>query len=158
MPVLIDGYNLLRSIQKIDSFESLDEAALCRILSEFLGRSRDRGQIIFDGIGPPDKTELGGIRKIEVFFSGEHRDADTIIIEKIQSNTAPRSLIVVSSDRQLRDAAKHRKATSLTSDEFWFSVCKILEQRPPTPEPREKRKGLTEAETDQWLDAFGFDQ
>ncbi len=154
----MDGYNLLRIIQRSESMAALDEAGLVHILSEYLKRTRDRGQIIFDGIGPPDKSGLGGFRNLEVFFSGQDKDADTVIEEKIQDNTAPRSLIVVSSDRRLKAAAKKRKAVSLGADMFWMSVCKTMEKEPPRPEPKEKRHGITDAETDRWLDYFGIDE
>jgi len=137
---------------------ALDEAGLIRILTEYLRRTRDRGQIIFDGIGPPDKSALGGFRNLEVFFSGQEADADSVIEEKIQDNTAPRSLIVVSSDRRRKAAANRRKAVSIGADLFWSGVCKMMEKEPPRPEPKEKRRGITDAETDQWLDVFGLDE
>jgi hypothetical protein len=158
MPILIDGYNLLRIIQKKESMSALDEAGLTRILTDYLQRIRDRGQIIFDGIGPPDKSALGGFRNLEVFFSGQHLDADAVIEEKIEDSTAPRSLVVVSSDRRLVAAAKKRKAVSIGADLFWETVCKQMEKEPPRPEPREKRHGITESETNQWMDLFGMDK
>lgn len=154
MPVIVDGYNLLRVIQKQEQFAGMDEVEMCRFLAEYLRRVRDRGQVVFDGIGPPDKSGLGGWNNMEVYFAGEHTDADSIIEEKIEDNTAPRSLVVVSSDRRLRTAAKRRKAVSVGAEEFWLIMCKTLEKDLPRPEPKEKRHGVTDAETDQWLDIF----
>jgi len=121
MPVLIDGYNLLRTVQKDEQFEDLREYGLCRILSDYLAEMRDRGNIVFDGTGPPDKSEmeqLGEFDNLEVYFAGERTDADSVIEEKIHDNTAPRSLIVVSTDRAIRNAAARRKATPVRSDVF----------------------------------------
>lgn len=157
MPLLIDGYNLLRVIQRQEAMAALDEAGLIRILTEYLRRTRNRGQIIFDGIGPPDKTGLAGFTNIEVFFSGSFRDADTLIEEKIQTCTAPRSLVVISSDLRLVAAAKRRKAVAVRSETFWEMVGKLLEKEPPRPEPKEKRQGISRAETQQWLDLFNLD-
>jgi len=160
MAVIVDGYNLLRGIQKTDEeFEALDEGQLCSLISEYLVRRRDHGQVIFDGIGPPDKTNLGGLRNLEVYFSGSNSDADTVIEERIEANTAPKSLIVVSSDRRLRSAAKKRKAVSVTSEMFFHAMMRLLERSGKRqPEPRAKHDGITEGETDQWLDAFGLNQ
>lgn len=161
MPVLIDGYNLLRFIQNSDEeFQRLDEAALCRILSRYLKGIRDHGHIVFDGIGPPDKTDLGGIRGLEVYFSGPNIEADEIIEEKISDNTAPRRLTVVSSDRRIRAAAAKRKAVAVKSDIFWDMLIRQLDKgkRKPSVEPREKHNGITESETDQWLNIFGIDE
>ena len=159
MPIIVDGYNLLRSVQKsYEELEFLDEASMCMILSEYLHQKRTHGHVVFDGLGPPDKTALGGIGDLEVYFSGMEIDADTIIMEKIEDNTAPKSLIVVSSDREIRTAAKKRKAISVQSDIFWVEVMKQLNRKKTIPEPKEKRQGITDGETDQWMDLFGLDK
>lgn len=162
MPVLFDGYNLLRSIQKNDEqFHALTEVGLCRILSEYLMKNRNHGHMFFDGVGPKDQTDmerLGGFNNMEVYFSGHDRDADSAIEQKILDSTAPKRLIVVSTDRRLRAAAGKRKAISVTSEIFWASLMNQFDnQRAPTPEPREKRSGITSAETDQWLEYFDIE-
>lgn len=160
MPYLIDGYNLLRSVQKQEEFAELTDVQLCRAVSDYLRCVRDHGHIIFDGIGPPDKSSFGEIPSLEVYFSGNSFEADDIIEEKISDNSAPKSLVVVSSDRRLRSSAAKRKAVSVDSDYFWQNLLAQLEKHAnrPVPEPTEKRHGLTERETDVWLDEFGFDK
>lgn len=158
MPFLIDGYNLLRAIQKLDEqFDVLDEAGLCRILSQYLKRKRSHGQVIFDGLGPPDKSDLSGFGNVEVYFSGQELEADDVIEDKILSNTAPKSLIVVSTDRRIRAAAQKRKAVSVRSELFFDEITKTLERKTITPEPKEKRGDLTDAEAQQWIDFFDLD-
>ena len=158
MPIVIDGYNLLRAVQKTEEdLADLIEAGLCRIISEYLTHVRDHGHIYFDGIGPPDKTRLGGLTNLEVYFTGKHIDADSAIEQKILDNTAPKSLIVVSSDRRIKAAARKRKANPLSSEIFWQDlITQLGRNTKPSQEPKEKRQGLTEKETDQWLDAFGL--
>jgi hypothetical protein len=64
---------------------------------------------------------------------------------------------VVSGDRRLRLAAAARKATALKSELFWDLVLRELGRKKPLrQEPEEKRDGLTESETDKWLDLFGL--
>ena len=160
MPYLIDGYNLLRAIQRYEEFATLTDVQLCRIVADFLRCVRDRGHIVFDGLGPPDKRELGGICGVEVYFSGEHHEADDVIEQKIADNTAPKSLVVVSSDNRLRTAAAKRKATAIRAEPFWAFLCEQLEKEAnrPVPEPTEKRHGVTEREADLWMDEFGLGQ
>jgi predicted RNA-binding protein with PIN domain len=162
MPVIIDGYNLLRSIQRDEQFESLTEVGLCRIISDYMKNVRNHGHVVFDGTGPRDKSDfdqLGGLGNIEVYFSGEHLEADDLIIEKIDDSSAPKKLIIVSSDREIRAAAASRKAVSVKSDYFWQDVQNRLETyQKPAYEPKAKRGGITEAEADQWLDFFGIDK
>jgi len=156
MPYLVDGYNLQKRIQKTDpQFETLSDTYLCKILSRYLKAIRDQGQIIFDGIGPPDKTGFENLDNIEVVFVGRNTDADTVIERKIKANTAPKKLVVVSSDRRLRVAAAKRKAVGIRSEDFWPVLTKELGRRSkPRVEPRSKHDGLTESETDYWCDFF----
>ena len=157
MPVVVDGYNLLRSIQQIfEELAGLDEVGLCGYLSEYMTRTRTHGHVYFDGTGPQDKSALGGFDNLEVYFSGPDLDADTLIIEKIEDNTAPKRLIVVSTDREIQTAANRRKAVAVRSDLFWQQLLKQLDRKKPIQEPEEKRRGVSEFETDQWLDFFGF--
>jgi predicted RNA-binding protein with PIN domain len=160
MPVIIDGYNLLRLVQKIEQFEYLDEVGLCRILSDYLRYIQDHGHVVFDGTGPRDKSDfdlLGDLAAIEVYFSGADYSADDVIEEKIADSTAPSSLVIVSSDRVLRRAAAEKKAVSVKSDIFWNGLVTLLEtRRKPVYEPKAKQKGITDPEADQWLGFFGI--
>ena len=159
MPIIIDGYNLLRWVERLDPvYATLSEAALCRMVSQYLVRTRSHAQVIFDGTGPPDKRELANIANMEVYFSGPDREADDIIEEKILESSAPKGLVIVSSDRQIRAAAKRRKATSVKVDYFWLSLIEQLDKKKPVPQPKEKRNGISEDETDQWLEMFGLDK
>ena len=155
----IDGHNLLHSVQKDDPDSGpIGDVQLCRIIGSYLKLTGQNGEIIFDGIGPPDKSGFEDISNLEVFFAGLGTDTDTVIEDKISLNTAPRRLRVVSSDRRLRKAARARKATSIKSEVFWNNMQKQLSRRKATKEPRAKRRGLSESETRQWLDIFGIEQ
>lgn len=156
MPYIVDGYNLLRCVQKMEEFASFTDVQLCRALSDYLRCVRDRGHIVFDGIGPPDKSAFGGIPALEVYFSGETLDADSVIEQKISDSTAPKSLTVVSSDRRIRTSAARRKAVSVPADAFWHILVLQLEKaaKRPAPEPVQKRHGLTDRETQLWLKKF----
>ncbi len=158
MPLIIDGYNLLWSIQNVEEQTSITDIALCRILDGYFGKVRQNAEIIFDGTGPPNKTEFDGIRNLAVAFSGRSCDCDTIIEQKILASTAPKLLTIVSTDRRLRNAASARKANSVKSEEFWDEVKKRLSRQKPGKEPSGKRSGLTESETELWLKTFGINQ
>ena len=156
---IIDGHNLLHSIVKIsDDESSINDHQLCLIISRYLKTIREKGEIIFDGTGPRDKTPFDNITNLEVLFAGLGTDADTLIENKIKANTAPKRLSIVSTDRRLRDAARTRKATAIKSEVFWDNLQKQLSQKKPVKEPEAKRSGLTESETRQWLDIFGIEQ
>jgi predicted RNA-binding protein with PIN domain len=159
MMFIIDGHNLLHSIQK-DSPKSgpISDVRLCHIIGSYLKLTGQSGEIIFDGTGPPDKSGFDGISNLEVFFAGLGTDTDTVIEDKIIANSAPRRLKIVSSDRRLRKAARARKATSIKSEVFWNNIQKQLSRKKTAKEPEAKRRGLSESETKQWLEIFGFEQ
>jgi len=158
MAVIIDGYNLLHSIRKSEYYESISDVQLCKVVGKFLKLTGQKGEIVFDGTGPPDKSVFDNISNLEVFFAGLRSDADTVIEEKIKASTAPKRLTIVSSDRRLRDAARKRKTTAMKSDVFWDNLCKRLARKKTITEPIGKRQGLSDGETDQWLKIFGLEQ
>jgi len=155
----IDGHNLLHSILKADGDSgAISDVQLCHIIGSYLKLTGQSGEIIFDGIGPPDKSGFDDISNLEVFFAGIGTDTDTVIEDKIIANSAPRRLRIVSSDRRLRKAARARKATSIKSEAFWNNIQKQLSRKKTVKEPSAKRRGLTDSETKQWLDIFGLEQ
>jgi predicted RNA-binding protein with PIN domain len=159
MPIIIDGYNLLWSIHKMDEdFEPISDVRLCQIVDRYLELSSERGEVVFDGTGPSDKSGFDSLSRLEVFFAGHNNDADTLIENKIKESTAPGRLTVVSSDRRVRKAARARKVTSVRSEIFWTNVLKQLDRKKTIKEPAAKRDGLSESETEQWLKFFGLEQ
>jgi len=157
MPLIIDGYNLLHSTHKAnEDSDAISDIQLCRIVDIFLTQTGQKGEIIFDGTGPPDKEKFDNMKKLEVFFAGPGRDADTVIENKIKASTDAKRLMIVSSDRRVRQAARTRRATAIKSNVFWGNLQKKLSRKKTTREPPEKRRGLSESETEQWLKFFGL--
>lgn len=157
--IIVDGYNLLWVIHKAgDEPGEISDVQVCRLIGRYLELTGERGEIVFDGTGPPDKSGFDNIASLEVLFAGLGVDADSIIEDKIRANTAPRRLTVVSDDRRLRKAAKARKATALKSEDFWKRLHKQLNRKVLKREPTAKQTGLTESETKQWLKFFGLEQ
>jgi len=156
--LIIDGYNLLRAVQNLteQSF-NITDVQLCSILSEYLYRIKKKGSIVFDGTGPRDKTAFNNLYNLEVIFSGSSREADDIIEKLVLEDTAPKRLIVVSSDRRVKTAANKRKATAVDSIDFWMEAIKTIEKkRERNVEPLAKFTGISEVETEYWLKVFGL--
>ena len=157
---IVDGNNLLWALhERFDEREIASEIDLCRVLSRYFALMAEDGQVVFDGGGPLRKDDFESVTNIEIIFAGFHKDSDSIIEEKIRANTAPRRLTVVSSDRRLRKAAAMRKAAAIKSEDFWEQVQNELRRKKPRKkEPRGKQEGLTEGETQQWMDLFDLDE
>jgi len=140
-----------------DGPKAISDVELCRAVGRYLKKIGQGGEIIFDGTGPRDKSEFDKVDGVEVLFAGLGSDTDTIMEDKIRVNTGPRGLTVVSSDNRLRKAARARKAISVKSEDFWLGLVKELGRKRRVDEPGGKFDGLSDGETDQWLDFFGLD-
>jgi predicted RNA-binding protein with PIN domain len=158
MPLIIDGYNLLHSIHKTnEDSDVISDIQLCRIVDIFLTQTGQKGEIIFDGTGPPDKEKFDNMKKLDVFFAGPGGDADAVIENKIKASTAPKRLTVVSNDRRVLQAARTRKAAARKANVFWDNLQKQLSRKKTAHGPAAKRQGLSESETEQWLKFFGLE-
>ena len=158
MQYLIDGHNLLWSIFKNDEhFEPVDDAGLVSTVSLYCQDMGDHGEVVFDGIGPPNKRPFKQIAQVKVVFAGQGVEADDVIEDKIALCRSPKKLCVVSNDRRIRHAAQKVRAQAVKSDEFWAMVLKRLLRKRGPREPSGKRHGVTDSETRQWLRQFGLD-
>ena len=119
MPIVIDGYNLAwamgdtgRRLQRGDLAGARD--LLIQVLADRLGDRRLQTTVVFDAREPPEhlprQTTSRGIR---ILFAVDQPSADELIIELIEADADPRHLLVVSSDRQIRDAARRHRATAI---------------------------------------------
>ncbi len=153
MPVMIDGNNLLHAWANVEG--SIGRGELCALL----GRLGDRVSVVFDGPPPPDgvRNQIE-LTSVEAFFAAP-KSADDIILQWIAEDTAPRRLTLVSSDRELRRAARRRRCRVYTSQQFVALLRRVLDEpADPPSEPTEKRNGLAPEQTRKWLQEFGFDR
>jgi len=160
MPLLIDGNNLMFALKEFGL--DVGRSGFCRLLSAMVQRSHDRDRtvcVVFDGAAPHGplmrQIEAPGI---QLRFSGRLK-ADELILGAIADSTAPRRLTVVSTDRQIRAAARRRRCPGLTSLDFAQQLLAALDRPVPRPsEPPEKRAGSTAQQTQEWLREFGIQE
>ena len=160
MTLIVDGYNLLHASgvfgpdRGARGFEQ-SRAALLEMLVDLLGDRASDTIVVFDAARAPDglpaRLTHGGIR---VWFAREYPDADSLIEELVEDDTAPAHLVVVSSDRRLQAAARRRRAGAISSEE-WLSRTRQRqrdrrrpgETKPPEPGP---------ADVEGWKRYFGL--
>jgi len=154
MPYLIDGYNVYHAALKVEGeWARLVPAALCRFLAVDMGLMREKGTVVFDGARRRGETlNLEPPETLAVVYCGRGKDADTLIKMMIADNSAPKRLVVVSSDREILRAARRRKAKCLTSLEYLEAMIRRTLQRPHRRrEPIEKWVGLSDGDLYGWL-------
>ncbi len=161
MPILIDGYNLLRGAARWGPDKSLGQLHLCELLGRWSVLTGKPVTIIFDGPEPRSgyARQLGSCG-IQVLYSGPGRSADELLIEEIQRCSAPRRLEVVSADREIRLAARRRRCREIGPEVFLKTVYAQMAasnaRQPRRVEPATKQKGLGEGELHFWLAEFGL--
>ncbi len=153
MPYLIDGNNLMYALA--DAGKYVGREGLCRLL-EAMCDAGEKVCAVFDGPAPPEPMlRLFTESPVEVHFA---HDADAVILDRIDDDSAPRRLTVVSTDHEIRIAARRRGCTSVRSEDFAPLLLRLWRDaaRPPTdpPEPPEKREGLDPRQTRRWLREF----
>lgn len=168
MALLIDGYNLLNATGIVGQGEGLGGFRRSReALIGFLGGAIAESQrptttIVFDAAGaPPGLPQTVTHAQMTVRYATDYPDADTLIEELIEEHSAPRSLLVVSSDHRIQRAARRRRAKFVDSDrwyqQLWESRVEARNlQRLAIPE---KPVGtLSAAEVEYWIKEFGVDE
>jgi hypothetical protein len=142
---------------------------LCAAIGAWAQRRGERVEVIFDGPTPPNglARQLAHAA-IEVSY-GDGASADARLIQRLETDSAARRLLVVSSDHEVVRAARRRRARTIGSAEFWALLeweAARAHAGPPGPatarpssrsEPVEKKQGLAPEATRQWLVEFGFE-
>jgi len=164
MAILIDGYNLMHAAGLAK--RSFGPGGLRKARQGLLGllaasldkREIDGTTVVFDAkdhpVGAPDIMQYKGLT---ICFATSHEDADAQIEELIQTDSAPRRLLVVSSDHRLQRAARRRRAQSIDSEQFVEDLIVRRRRRKSgsSVEPNTKRHGaVSKAETAYWLEEF----
>lgn len=152
MPALIDCYNVLHEPMP-PSLAGLDTAGLCVALSRTSWRSTG---VVVVCDGAPGALGLleSPVEGVELVYSGGGRSADAEIIDRINAHTAPRRLVVVSSDHEIQQAARRRRARVWTSERFVAWLASAMGRRTPrTDKPSTGKLDPDSARA--WLKEFG---
>jgi predicted RNA-binding protein with PIN domain len=113
---LVDGNNVMG--QQVGWHRDKRAAAesLARELARLARATTSRVMVVFDGPAPAEATEAP--RDVEVWFAGTGRSADDLIVELIKERADRTGLVVVTSDRRLRDRLARLGVELLRSGEF----------------------------------------
>jgi len=151
MPLIIDGHNLIGKMSSLSLADPCDEEKLVAKLARHLLSQRQKCTVVFDkgrevGVVP---HQIGA--KLQVIFAPPGTSADTIIIDMIKQDPNPKGLTIVSSDNEIRRAARSRRARLVSAEKF----AETLESSPQKPQKRASGDGrFDDIEIEEWLDYF----
>lgn len=98
---------------------------------------------------------------VDTKFSGAGVSADEVLTDLIARDSAPRRLLVVTSDRAIGQAARRRGARTIGSAEFWRRVARDLARSgavTENAEPAEKFEGGPAGSAEAWLREWGLER
>lgn len=146
MALLIDGYNLLFAAGFSDPSPTAPRLAHARLaLLDFVASSvdpaeRPRTTVVFDAAQAPCNLPRELLhREMLVRFAVGYASADELLEELIRRDSAPRRLVVVSSDHRVQRAARRRRATAIDSGE-WYARA-IARRAAFSPTSRRRHTG-----------------
>ncbi len=156
MAYLVDGNNFLghcsdRGIRTPEAKHGL----ILRLLA-FQQFTRSRVYLVFDGRESADfPDEEFKKDKFTVLHPEPGLTADSILKDMIDRRHDRRHLILVSSDRELKEFARERGAGVVGCREFERELKDVLRERKKEVELRKRTARLTPLEVRLWQDAFG---
>jgi predicted RNA-binding protein with PIN domain len=162
MALLIDGYNLLHATDIFGEAGPGTELHRTRLaFLNFLARAiskRQRAQttIVFDAAGaPPGLPRTIYHEDMTVHFAARHSEADEMIEDLLEQHPAPRSLTVVSSDRRVQRAARHRGAAYVDSSQWYADIRAAARQAREEQSAAEAGPAKDPGDVNYWIGQFG---
>jgi predicted RNA-binding protein with PIN domain len=162
MTYLIDGYNLLHAMGVISGRlgpGGLEKARLrlLGLLRGGYGEETAKVTVVFDAHGAPAGADgEQDYHGIQVRFAIGKAEADELIEELIQHDSAPRRLTVVSDDHRIQQAARRRHCSVMGCGDYLDWLDRHRRQRKQRPaESSAKPDAVSEAEAERWLREFG---
>ncbi|MEZ5233841.1 MAG: NYN domain-containing protein [Acidimicrobiales bacterium] len=90
---------------------------LVEALVALQARTGAQTDVVFDGVDDAGLRRVGPGR-LRVEFTPSHLEADDRLLELVELTPAARPVVVVSSDRRVRDGARRRRANTLRSEQL----------------------------------------
>jgi predicted RNA-binding protein with PIN domain len=112
----------------------------------------ERVTLICDGT-PSSEANTG--TRYQIVFTGPTKSADDEIIERVESSTAPKSILVVTSDREIVTAIRKRGAQQIGSSAFLLALVK--DSQIPKSKKTQRPTGLSPKLAQEWKEHFGID-
>lgn len=159
--VIIDGYNLAHKMGKALSPQTLGliREELEEKLRRYAAKHKTEIALVYDGRGVLGSSEKQGGLSIIFTSSGESADAH---IKSLIDKVPTRNLLIVSSDRSIRDYARLSGVASISSQEFLSMLSAAEKSDEPAQgaasgkcDIEKKPATLSEREVEEWKKLFG---
>lgn len=149
MPFLIDGHNLIPKLGlRLDDPD--DEMELIRLLQDFARIRRQPVEVYFDG-APAGQAGERKVGTVKAHFVRQGQTADSAIRRRLELlGGSAKNWVVVSSDREVQNAARTNRARATASEDFVKSLRETLSGSATSTDD----KKLSAGEVEEWLKLF----
>jgi predicted RNA-binding protein with PIN domain len=152
MNFIIDGHNLIPKLPGISLSDPDDEAKLVNILQDY-GRFRRKTIEVYFDQAPAGQAGERNFGRVKAFFVQTGITADQAIMARLKGlGRKAKNVVVVSSDRQVQQAARAAHAKLMRSEEF-AADWQVLINQEPEIDPRSRL--LSQDEVAMWEKLFG---
>jgi predicted RNA-binding protein with PIN domain len=128
MIIVVDAYNV---VKQIVNKKEITDSERTEFLNQMQNYAHQKGHsiiIVFDG-GPDQWPSQETIGELSVVYSGYQDDADTYIKDYLAKNKG-KDLLLVSSDRELRDTADRLHIPWIDAVSFYRLVQERVREEP----------------------------
>jgi len=153
LPYLIDGHNLIAALPDVSLADVEDERQLLEKLNSFCTRTRRKVLVFFDQGQIENEPFRSGHFLRAVFIHSPRTADDAIRAELRKLGRSAANWTVISSDREVKQAARAAGARTLDSQAF----VDILQPVNDEGEPEKSETTLSDDELEQWLHLFKSD-
>ncbi|MEN8153107.1 MAG: NYN domain-containing protein [Acidobacteriota bacterium] len=155
MPYIIDGNNLIGSSPDISLDDAESRKKIVGLVKKFQLKKNNKVVVVFDG--EPDEFTGGNDSsdKLVIIYPKFGSSADDEIKKILNSYNYFRDVVLVTSDRELKDIARKKGARIVNSIEFYYELKRAYRASGKV-EMKQKRINtkLSEGEIDQWMKIF----
>lgn len=149
--LLVDGYNVIWADLGLNRLMRSDPQKARQRLIDQLSRYREDTPhqiiVVFDGArGGGLEQNSEEIQGVEIIYSRRGEEADSIIKETILKSDSPSSIVVVSSDREIKSYAVMKGARTVGAGRFWQKAKERLEEKEEFDWEREVKGYIPEEE------------
>jgi predicted RNA-binding protein with PIN domain len=155
MPYIIDGDNVIGSSPDIFLEDPKARPKLIYIIRKFQENKKNNVTIVFDGM-PENGVQREDINeKFSVCYPLPGSSADDEIKRILSGFNYFKDVILVTSDRELRNYAKKKGAKIINSIEFYFQLKRISRIHGKKEETKKRiDTQLSDTEVEQWMKIF----
>jgi predicted RNA-binding protein with PIN domain len=159
MPYVIDGNNVIGSSPDLAQTETgSSRQKLIDLVVQFQKHRNNSVVLVFTGVLGDEVVPSSGDNRLSVVFPREGESIEERILDLLREYSNGRDLVLVSSDKKLKDFVREKGGRALNAIEFYFDL-KRANRIQDRKDEKEKRihNELSDHEVNDWMKIFGDD-